>query len=196
MNIAFFLTPKSQVAYIREGSSIRQGLEKMQRHGYTCLPVISKDGRFLGCINEGDFLWNILSMGSVTTKDMERARIDDIISDRYTPVRVTTTMEELLRLPGVGRKTANLLLGDIYKVPGSVVCDTHCIRICGKLGLSHGKDPEKVEQQLRKILPPEKSNDFCHRLVLFGREICTARSPKCGQCPLSPFCLEANPEAK
>lgn len=97
MNIAFFLTPKSQVAYIREGSSIRQGLEKMQRHGYTCLPVISKDGRFLGCINEGDFLWNILSMGSVTTKDMERARIDDIISDRYTPVRVTTTMEELLR---------------------------------------------------------------------------------------------------
>ena len=110
--------------------------------------------------------------------------------------RVPDTMEELLRLPGVGRKTANLLLGDIYKVPGSVVCDTHCIRICGKLGLSHGKEPEKVEQQLRKILPPEKSNDFCHRLVLFGREICTARSPKCGQCPLSPFCLEANPEAK
>ena len=110
--------------------------------------------------------------------------------------KVPGTMEELLRLPGVGRKTANLLLGDIYKVPGSVVCDTHCIRICGKLGLSHGKEPEKVEQQLRKILPPEKSNDFCHRLVLFGREICTARSPKCGQCPLIPFCLEANPEAK
>ena len=110
--------------------------------------------------------------------------------------KVPGTMEELLKLPGVGRKTANLLLGDIYGVPGSVVCDTHCIRICGKLGLSHGKEPEKVEQQLRKILPPEKSNDFCHRLVLFGREICTARSPKCGQCPLSPFCLEANPEAK
>jgi len=110
--------------------------------------------------------------------------------------KVPGTMEELLRLPGVGRKTANLLLGDIYKVPGSVVCDTHCIRICGKLGLSQGKDPEKVEQQLRKILPPEKSNDFCHRLVLFGREICTARSPKCGECPLSPFCLEANPAAK
>ena len=71
--------------------------------------------------------------------------------------KVPGTMEELLRLPGVGRKTANLLLGDIYKVPGSVVCDTHCIRICGKLGLSHGKEPEKVEQQLRKILPPEKS---------------------------------------
>ena len=110
--------------------------------------------------------------------------------------RVPGTMEELLRLPGVGRKTANLLLGDLYAVPGSVVCDTHCIRICGRLGLSTGKEPEKVERQLRAILPPEKSNDFCHRLVLFGREICTARNPKCGQCPLSPFCTEANGSAQ
>ena len=107
--------------------------------------------------------------------------------------KVPGTMEELLRLPGVGRKTANLLLGDIYGVPGSVVCDTHCIRICGRLGLSHGKEPEKVEQQLRKILPPEESSDFCHRIVLFGRDICTARSPKCGLCPLSPWCSEVNP---
>ena len=107
--------------------------------------------------------------------------------------RVPGTMEELLRLPGVGRKTANLLLGDLYAVPGSVVCDTHCIRICGRLGLSHGKEPEKVEQPLRKILPPEESSDFCHRIVLFGREVCTARSPKCGQCPLSPWCSEVNP---
>ncbi|UKI13486.1 MAG: CBS domain-containing protein [Oscillospiraceae bacterium] len=97
MNIAFFLTPKSQVAYIREGSSIRQGLEKDAETRIHLPAGHIKDGRFLGCINEGDFLWNILSMGSVTTKDMERARIDDIISDRYTPVRVTTTMEELLR---------------------------------------------------------------------------------------------------
>ena len=107
--------------------------------------------------------------------------------------RVPGTMEELLRLPGVGRKTANLLLGDLYAVPGSVVCDTHCIRICGRLGLSHGKEPEKVEQQLRKILPPEESSDFCHRIVLFGRDVCTARSPKCGQCPLSPWCSQVNP---
>ena len=106
--------------------------------------------------------------------------------------KVPGTMEELLKLPGVGRKTANLLLGDIYGVPGSVVCDTHCIRICGRLGLSHGKEPEKVEQQLRAILPPEKSSDFCHRLVLFGREICTARNPKCGECPLGHFCPEMN----
>ncbi len=107
--------------------------------------------------------------------------------------KVPGTMEELLRLPGVGRKTANLLLGDIYHIPGSVVCDTHCIRICGRLGLSSGKEPEKVEQQLRAILPPEESSDFCHRIVLFGREICTARSPKCGQCPLSMHCKEFNP---
>lgn len=104
--------------------------------------------------------------------------------------KVPGTMEELLKLPGVGRKTANLLLGDIYGVPGSVVCDTHCIRICGRLGLSQGKEPEKVEKQLRAILPPEESSDFCHRIVLFGREICTARSPKCGQCPLALFCPE------
>ena len=106
--------------------------------------------------------------------------------------KVPGTMEELLRIPGVGRKTANLLLGDLYGVPGSVVCDTHCIRICGRLGLSQGKEPEKVEKQLRKILPPEESSDFCHRIVLFGRDICTARKPKCSECPLSPLCKEVN----
>ena len=106
--------------------------------------------------------------------------------------KVPDTMEELLALPGVGRKTANLLLGDLYGVPGSIVCDTHCIRICGRLGLSHGKEPEKVEQQLRKILPPEESSDFCHRIVWFGREICTARNPKCESCPLALYCSQWN----
>ena len=106
--------------------------------------------------------------------------------------KVPDTMEQLLKIPGVGRKTANLLLGDLYGVPGSIVCDTHCIRICGRLGLSTGKDPEKVEQQLRKILPPEDSSDFCHRIVLFGRDICTARSPKCAECPLAHLCREIN----
>ena len=104
--------------------------------------------------------------------------------------KVPDTMEALLKLPGVGRKTANLLLGDIYRRPGSVVCDTHCIRIANRLGLASGKEPEKVETQLRAILPPEESSDFCHRIVLFGREICTARSPKCGECPLRPFCSD------
>ena len=106
--------------------------------------------------------------------------------------KVPGTMQELLKIPGVGRKTANLLLGDLYSVPGSIVCDTHCIRICGRLGLSQGKDPEKVETQLRKILPPEESSDFCHRIVLFGRDICTARNPQCEKCPLALWCTEIN----
>lgn len=106
--------------------------------------------------------------------------------------KVPDSMEDLLKLPGVGRKTANLLMGDLYGIPGSIVCDTHCIRICGRLGLSEGKDPEKVERQLRTILPPEKSSDFCHRIVLFGRDVCTARSPKCSECPLAIHCKFMN----
>lgn len=110
-----------------------------------------------------------------------------MLRDRYDG-KVPGTMEELLTLPGVGRKTANLLLGDLYKTPGSVVCDTHCIRIANRLGLAQGKEPEKVERQLRAILPPEESSDFCHRIVLHGRALCTARAPKCGVCPLAPYC--------
>ena len=102
--------------------------------------------------------------------------------------KVPDTMEELLKLPGVGRKTANLLLGDIYGKEG-YVCDTHCIRITGRLGITDGsKDPLKVEMQLRKVIPPEESNDFCHRMVLHGRALCMARSPQCGLCPLSANC--------
>lgn len=104
--------------------------------------------------------------------------------------RVPDNMEDLLKLPGVGRKTANLLLGDIYGKE-AYVCDTHCIRITNKLGLVSGtKDPGKVEQQLRKVLPPEESSAFCHRIVLHGRAVCTARAPKCGECTLAPFCKE------
>ncbi|MEA4933044.1 MAG: endonuclease III [Lawsonibacter sp.] len=103
--------------------------------------------------------------------------------------RVPDTMEELLKLPGVGRKTANLILGDVYHRQGVVVADTHCIRISGLLGLTDGtKDPVKVEQQLRAILPPEESNDFCHRLVLHGRAVCIARRPQCQKCVLRPWC--------
>lgn len=98
--------------------------------------------------------------------------------------RVPDNMEDLTSLSGVGRKTANLILGDVYGQP-SYVCDTHCIRITGRLGITDGsKDPVKVEQQLRRAIPPAESGSFCHRMVLFGRDVCTARSPKCEGCPL------------
>ena len=101
---------------------------------------------------------------------------------------VPDTMEDLLKLPGVGRKTANLILGDVFGQP-SYVCDTHCIRITGRLGITDGsKDPVQVERQLRLAIPAEESGDFCHRMVLFGRDTCTARSPKCGDCPLKADC--------
>ena len=106
--------------------------------------------------------------------------------DRFDAV-VPDTMEDLLSLPGVGRKTANSLLGDLYHKP-AVVCDTHCIRITNLLGLTTGKDPAKVEQQLWKILPLAETSDFCHRIVLHGRAVCVARSPKCANCSLAPLC--------
>lgn len=102
--------------------------------------------------------------------------------------KVPGTMEELTSLPGVGRKTANLIMGDIFGQEG-YVCDTHCIRITGRLGITDGsKDPLRVERQLRAAIPPEESNNFCHRMVLFGRDTCTARSPQCGACPLAEDC--------
>lgn len=101
--------------------------------------------------------------------------------------RVPDTMEELLRLPGVGRKTANLILGDVYGKP-AVVTDTHCIRLANRMGLTTESEPEKVERDLRAILPPESSSDFCHRLVLHGRAFCKARKPDCDCCPLGSVC--------
>lgn len=102
--------------------------------------------------------------------------------------KVPGTMEELLALPGVGRKTANLILGDIFGQP-AVVVDTHCIRLSNRLGLVDGlKDPVKIERELRGQLPPEKSSDFCHRLVLHGRAVCTARNPKCADCTIRHVC--------
>ncbi|MBQ8202718.1 MAG: endonuclease III [Clostridia bacterium] len=101
--------------------------------------------------------------------------------------RVPDTIEELTSLSGVGRKTANLVLGDVYGKP-AVVTDTHFIRLCNRLGLVNTTEPKKVEDAMRKLLPPDKSNDFCHRAVLFGRDICTARKAYCERCPLAEFC--------
>ena len=103
---------------------------------------------------------------------------------------VPDTVEALVTLPGVGRKTANLVVGDIYGKP-AVVTDTHCIRISNRLGLTDSKDPLKVEKQLRAVLPPEESNDFCHRLVLHGRAVCTARGFRCEGCCMKGFCPTA-----
>lgn len=100
---------------------------------------------------------------------------------------VPDTIEELVTLPGVGRKTANLIVGDVYKKP-AVVADTHLIRISRRLGLVEGKDPLKVEMTLCELLPPEESNDFCHRAVLHGRALCDARRPQCERCSLNTFC--------
>ncbi|MBR1863862.1 MAG: endonuclease III [Ruminococcus sp.] len=102
---------------------------------------------------------------------------------------IPRTLEELTKLSGIGRKTANLIMGDVYREP-AVVTDTHCIRICSRIGLTKGKEPAKVEEQLWKILPKEKSSDFCHRLVLFGREYCKARGPRCSECPLLGICRQ------
>lgn len=100
-------------------------------------------------------------------------------------------MDDLLKLPGVGRKIANLLLGDVFGKE-AIVCDTHCIRICGRLGMypEKEKDPTKIEKILRELIDMKEGSDFCHRIVLFGRETCTARSPMCESCPISDLCLK------
>ncbi len=136
----------------------------------------------------GDY---IRSCGLYKTKAKDIVAMCRMLRDRYDGI-IPDTVEELTKLPGVGRKTANLVCGDVYGKP-AVVADTHCIRITGRLGLTDGtKDPYKVEMQLRKVLPPDESNDFCHRLVLFGRDTCSARSPKCAECPLREFCPSAD----
>jgi endonuclease-3 len=120
---------------------------------------------------------------SQNTKDACRMLIEEF--DGVLP----DTMEQLLRFPGVGRKVANLLLGDIFH-KGGVVTDTHCIRICGRFGMypESLKDPVRVERILSELIEPSEQSDFCHRIVQFGRDVCTARKPACGECPLSSLC--------
>ncbi len=113
-----------------------------------------------------------------------------MIRDEYG-CTVPDTIDELVKLPGVGRKTANLIVGDVYGKP-AVVADTHLIRISNRLGLVNTKDPYKVEMELKKLLPPDESNDFCHRCVLHGRAVCDARKPKCEICNLKKVCKTAN----
>ena len=128
----------------------------------------------------------IKTCGLYKTKAEDLIAIAKAITERYGG-RVPDTIEELTTLKGVGRKTANLVCGDIYGKP-AVVTDTHFIRLCNRLGLVETTNPLSVEKQMRKLLPPEKSNDFCHRTVLFGREVCTARKAHCENCVLSDIC--------
>lgn len=139
--------------------------------------------------NVGDIEEIIHSCGLYKTKARDIYNMSRMIKADFGG-KVPDSMEQLLRLPGVGRKTANLVLGDVYGKP-AVVTDTHCIRICSRLGLSEGKDPFKVEKQLAAVLPPEESNDFCHRLVLHGRAVCKARSLECARCDMKKFCVYA-----
>ena len=122
-----------------------------------------------------------------------RAKARDIIAAAHILLRdyggkVPDNMDDLLKIPGIGRKTANLLLGDIYNAPGAITVDTHCIRLTNRIGLVSVKEPAKIEAALRQILPPDKSNDFCHRMVLHGRAVCPARTPKCGECCINEYC--------
>ncbi len=117
------------------------------------------------------------------------------VRDRFGG-RVPDNIEDLTSLPGVGRKTANLICGDVYRVPSVVVADTHLIRISNRLGLVDTKDPYKVELALRALLPPEESNDFCHRCVLHGRAVCDARKPRCEQCVLAGICPQGRASVK
>lgn len=128
----------------------------------------------------------IRSCGFYNTKSKDILGMCKMIRDDFGGV-VPDNIEDLTKLPGVGRKTANLIVGDIYHKP-AVVTDTHCIRIAGRLGLTKNTVPVKVEDDLRAVLPPEESNDFCHRLVLHGRAVCIARRPQCQSCVLRPWC--------
>ena len=128
----------------------------------------------------------IKSCGLYKTKSKDIVLMAQAIKNNFDG-KVPDNIDDLISLPGIGRKTANLIMGDIYKKP-AVVVDTHCIRITRRLGLHQLTDQKKIEFELRKILPPDESNDFCHRIVLHGRAVCTARSPKCENCCMQSFC--------
>lgn len=136
----------------------------------------------------------IKSCGLYKTKSRDIVAMAQMLRDNFGG-EVPDTIEQLTTLPGVGRKTANLICGDVFGKP-AVVVDTHCIRITAKLGLHKETDQKKIEMALKKLLPPEESNDFCHRLVLHGRAVCTARSPKCADCCMNGFCRTGVKELK
>ncbi len=161
-----------------------------ERVNIVCLPLFERfpDARsVMGCdiaeLEEIIKPCGLFRMKAKNIKDSSRMIVEEFGG------KVPDTMEGLLSLPGVGRKIANLILGDVYG-KGGIVADTHCIRICGRLGYygTDKKDPLFTERTMEKVIPREEQSAFCHRIVLFGREYCSARSPRCGECPLREFC--------
>lgn len=136
----------------------------------------------------------IKSCGLYKTKSKDLVAMAKMLVSDFGS-EVPDNIDDLTKLPGIGRKTANLICGDVYGKP-AVVVDTHCIRITTRLGLHKETDQRKIENALRKLLPPEESNDFCHRIVLHGRAVCTARSPKCKDCCMNGFCRMGVKELK
>lgn len=141
------------------------------------------------CAEVSDVAEYIKSCGLYKTKSKDIVEMCKMLRDDFSGV-VPDNIEDLTKLPGVGRKTANLICGDVFGKP-AVVVDTHCIRITKRLGLHTQTDQKKIELELKKLLPPDESNDFCHRLVLHGRAVCTARSPKCESCCMNEFCKKS-----
>lgn len=144
------------------------------------------DAQAFAAAEYGEVAEYIKSCGLFKTKSRDIVELSKKLLTDFGG-EVPDNIDDLTTLPGVGRKTANLICGDVYGKP-AVVVDTHCIRITTRLGLHRLSDPKKIEDALKKLLPPDESNDFCHRLVLHGRAVCTARLPKCGGCCMRDFC--------
>ena len=136
----------------------------------------------------------IKSCGLYKTKAKDIKNMCGLLIEKFGS-RVPDTIEELVTLPGVGRKTANLIVGDVYRKP-AVVVDTHFIRLSNRLGLTTQKDPEKIEKEMKALLPSDEQSDFCHRIVQFGRDVCSARSPRCDACVLKDVCKSAFPDGE
>lgn len=165
-----------------------------ERVNIVCKPLFEAypDAKSMAEADINDVEQIIKPCGLYRTKAESIVKAAKIITEQYGG-KVPDSLEKLLELPGVGRKIANLVLGDIYGIPG-IVADTHCIRINGRLGYypEEMKDPAKAEKILSGIIPPEEQTAYCHRMVLFGREYCMARSPRCGECPIKEYCAHFN----
>ena len=173
------------IAVIMSAQTTDERVNKTTPELFNKYPTIES----LAVANQKEVEEIIKSVGLYQTKAKNIIAFSKKVVDEYQGI-IPNTIDELVLLPGVGRKTANLVVGDVYGKP-AVVCDTHCIRITNLLGFTDTKDPAKCEIQLREILDPKESNNFCHRMVLHGRAVCIARRPQCAKCVLNEICEHA-----